>query len=222
MSIPTAAQERLREIQAWAIGFDDLSLRERLLTSAAILGVTFAIWLYVIDRTLTSARAGVSRTIEMTQAETALATQNSADLLRLAAKDPDQAITKELAIVRADLITIEARLETSLAQFISPNAMTLVLRDVMSDHKNLSLTLLNRLPARELLPAESSSNLYLHPMRLELEGAYLDVLHYIQSLEAGDWQFNWRSFEYIAKEYPNGVATIEIETLSRDKHWLGL
>ena len=117
---------------------------------------------------------------------------------------------------------MELNLKSSLSQFIPPHAMTLVLKDVMADHKKLTLTQLDRLPARELLPDEEDINLFLHPMRIVVEGSYLDVLDYVRSLENGDWQFNWKRFDFETKGYPKGIATIEIETLSRNEHWLGL
>ena len=222
MSQPTPLKERFSNVLNWAAQFNELSIRERVCVSVAALGITWAVWFFVVDHYFTTQQAIAQRGVMMAREEAKTINQKQQELVRLAALDPNEPLTMELAGVRADLDTMEANLQMSLSQFIPPSAMTLVLRDVMTDHNNLTLTLLSRLPARELLPEEENTNLYLHPMRIELEGAYLDVLAYVQSLENGDWQFNWQSFDYKTKEYPNGVATIEIETLSKDKHWLGI
>lgn len=222
MSASNPLQTQVDRLLAWAQNFNELSIRERALVSAGVLGITWAIWFFVVNQHLTDSRAFAEREVQMLNSEIAAQKEMRQDLERLAQQDPNEPINKDITTIRSEIATMQGRLESSLSQFIPPQAMTLVLRDVMADHKNLKLTLLNRLPARQLLPDDETSNLYLHPMQLELEGEYLEVLDYVASLENGDWQFNWQNFEFKTQGYPNGVATIEIETLSKDKHWLGL
>ena len=222
MSASNPLQAPLDRLIAWAQKFNELSIRERALLSAGVLGVTWAIWFFVVNQHFTDSRAFAEREVQMLNSDISAKKEMQQSLEELAQQDPNEPINKNISTIRTEIETMQGRLQSSLSQFIPPQAMTLVLRDVMADHKNLKLTLLNRLPARKLLPEDDTSNLYLHPMQLELEGAYLEVLDYVASLENGDWQFNWQNFEFKTKGYPNGVATIEIETLSRDKHWLGL
>lgn len=206
----------------WAEGFNKLSLRERALVSAGVLALTWVAWFFLINPVFSKSLASAQRQLSMAEAELKTSAVRRIELTELAQQDPNKRTIEETAAVRADLVTMKSNLLKSLSQFIAPSSMTLVLRDLMADHKNLKLTRLSRLPARKLLPEEEATNLYMHPLELELEGEYLEVLDYIASLENGDWQFNWQKFEYKTKGYPNGVATFEIETLSREKHWLGL
>lgn len=206
----------------WAQQFNQLDMRERALVSACVLAASWAAWFFVINPIFSNSLAGAERQLVMAKAEIETKTLLRDELLKASEQDPNEQTLLETAAVRADLATMESNLQASLSQFVPPGSMTLVLRDLMADHDRLKLTRLSRLPARKLLPEEESTNLYMHPLELELEGQYLEVLNYIASLENGDWQFNWQSFKYKTKGYPNGVAVIEIETLSRDKHWLGL
>lgn len=222
MSSESPVRAQLSALVAWANKFNELSNRERALVSAGVLGITWAAWFFTVNQHVTDTRAFAERDVQMANTEIAEKQRIQSELKKLAALDPNQPVEQQIAATQTELETMQSRIRSSLSQFIPPQSMTLVLRDLMADHKNLKLTLLNRLPARELLPDEERSNLYLHPMQLELEGEYLDVLDYVSSLENGDWQFNWQSFEFKTKGYPNGVATIEIETLSKDKNWLGL
>ncbi len=222
MTAPATLKDNLNRALAWAERFNELSMRERLFVSSAVVGLICALWFYFVYSYFENQQAIVERDVLMTKEEARTIDEKTQEFIRVSAQDPNVPLTAELNGVREDLNTMNANLQLSLSQFIPPSAMTLVLRDLMADHKNLTLTLLSRLPTRQLLPDEESANLYLHPMRLELEGTYLDVLDYVQSLENGDWQFNWQSFQYKTTDYPYGVATIEIETLSKDKHWLGI
>lgn len=222
MSMDNPLRAQMDRLLAWARKFNEFSMRERALVSAGVLGITWALWFFLVDQHLSDSRAHADRAVQMVKSELRISQETRDELSIAAAQDPNIPVKRKLAALRAELLTMESRLQNSLSQFIPPRAMTLVLRDLMAEHGKLQLTLLNRLPARELLPDELSANLYLHPMQLELEGEYLDVLEYVSSLENGDWQFNWQSFEFKTKGYPKGVATIEIETLSKDKHWLGI
>jgi len=213
---------QIEALKTWVSKFDELNLRERVVVGGGLLAVTWALWFASIDQHFTDEKTLLTRTVQTLESEKRTGEQTRAELQALAQQDPDQPVRQKIGTVSQQLKDITTRLESTLSQFIPPQDMTLVLRDLISDHKNLKLRLLNRLPARELLPPEESTNLYMHPLQLELEGEYLEVLDYVASLETGDWQFNWQSLEYTTKTYPNGVATIEIETLSRDKHWLGL
>ncbi len=64
--------------------------------------------------------------------------------------------------------------------------------------------------------------IYRHPLRLEFEGDYFEVLAYLAELEAGDWKLGWRALEYVVDEYPRASVTLEIETLSMEKSWIGV
>jgi len=222
MTDATPDSSYFQSFLSWAQSFNDLSMRERALVSMGLIALFWAIWFFLIHPVFSSSLSSAQRQLQLSNSQTATNKSLRDELLLISKQDPNQPARQELAAVRADLVTMDSYLQTSLSQFISPRSMTLVLRDLISDHKNLKLTLLHRLPARKLLPEEESTNLYLHPMQLELEGRYLEVLDYMRSLEAGDWQFNWQTFQYKTKDYPNGVATIEIETLSREEYWLGL
>jgi len=220
--ISEAEDSYYQPIINWAKTFNDLSMRERVLVSAGLVAIVWAIWFFLIHPIFLASLTSAERQLELAKSTNVSNTRLRDELRLIAERDPNVPVKQALAAARADFVTMDAHLQTSLSQFIAPRSMTLVLRDLVAEQKNLQLTRLNRLPARNLLPKEEQANLYLHPMKLQLEGKYLEVLDYVGSLESGDWQFNWQTFEYKTKDYPNGVATIEIETLSREEYWLGL
>jgi MSHA biogenesis protein MshJ len=63
---------------------------------------------------------------------------------------------------------------------------------------------------------------YKHPMRLEFEGDYFEVLAYLAELESSEWKFGWRRLEYVVTDHPIAQVTLEIETLSQEKGWIGV
>ena len=64
--------------------------------------------------------------------------------------------------------------------------------------------------------------LYAHDAELRIEGSYLDVLNYLERLEAMDERLGWVMLEYSAGDWPSGEAVIRVRTLSVDQAWLGV
>ena len=63
---------------------------------------------------------------------------------------------------------------------------------------------------------------YKHPLRLEFEGDYFEVQAYLAELESSDWDFGWRRLDYVVTDHPVAEVTLEIETLSQQKSWIGV
>lgn len=214
------------------------SMRERVLVTLGLLGCTWMLWQLTIGDLVTSHRVTVARSVQ--QLENALKSATSEQQsLRIERKaDPNDALRAEQAALKELLLKVDGELAGSLSRFVAPERMPALLQDVLADHPGLKLKLVKRLPARALVaqveqptadstaPTESTPkpqpNLYLHPLRVEFEGRYFDVLAYLQTLEQSPWRFNWRLLEFATETYPAGRAVIEIETLSREQRWLGV
>ena len=224
--------------------FTGFTLRERTLVTLGVLGCTWLLWQLTLGDAVLAQQVEVARTVEQleVQLKNAAAEQQSLRLSRKA--DPNDALRAEQQTLKALLSELDSTLAGSLSRFVPPERMPAMLQDVLSAHPGLKLKLVKRLPSRSLLPtaeqdpelvpadgaappaADSANaaqaNLYLHPLRIEFEGRYFDVLAYLQSLEEGPWRFNWRLLDFETEAYPGGRAVIEIETLSRDPRWLGV
>ncbi len=117
-----------------------------------------------------------------------------------------------------------------MARFVPPEEVPHLLEDVLQDYRGLKLIRLSSKSAKPLLLQSQSQEkqetnpitLYRHPVELEFEGGYLDVIAYLTALENASWGLSWRKLEYAVLEYPNAAVLIEIETLSREKEWLGV
>lgn len=64
--------------------------------------------------------------------------------------------------------------------------------------------------------------LYRHGVELTVRGSYLDMLAYMQALEAMPTQVFWGGALLDAQQYPDVRLTLTVYTLSLDKTWLKL
>ena len=62
---------------------------------------------------------------------------------------------------------------------------------------------------------------YVHSLELTVEGGYLDILLYLQKVEALPWKFYWQVME-LKTDYPVSRARIQLNTLSMEREWLGV
>ncbi|HEX8958031.1 MAG TPA: MSHA biogenesis protein MshJ [Burkholderiaceae bacterium] len=71
------------------------------------------------------------------------------------------------------------------------------------------------------LPA-GSNLVYKHGVEMVVEGSYLDLLDYMQALEAMPWQLFWSKAQLGADDSGKLTLTLTLYTLSLDKNWLAI
>lgn len=77
-------------------------------------------------------------------------------------------------------------------------------------------------PASAPAPAAPSDLLYRHGVELTVRGNYLDMVDYLDALEAMPTQLFWGRAALDVEEYPNARLTLTVYTLSLDKKWMKL
>ncbi|MCI0401402.1 MAG: hypothetical protein L0Z68_08920 [Gammaproteobacteria bacterium] len=71
-------------------------------------------------------------------------------------------------------------------------------------------------------PDKALQTAYMHGLRMEFEGGYLDTLDYLRKLEALPWAFFWDSVDFKVEKYPKALGSITVYTLSLDANWIGV
>jgi MSHA biogenesis protein MshJ len=74
-------------------------------------------------------------------------------------------------------------------------------------------------PAKSAKPREL---LYRHGVEVVLQGSYLDMIGYMEALEALPIQLFWGKAQLDAQQYPNSRLTLTLYTLSLDEKWMKL
>lgn len=227
-----------------AVRFNQMSLRERLLLSAAALGALLMLWTVAVMDPLSARERALHD--EMTSLRDSLengsAAQGGSDAMRR------QEALARIESINADLKRIDAELASKAAGLIPPERMVQAIQDVLRHQQGLKLISLHNqpmMPLAPLVPAEpattdatdtdgaavdqpaapvagTDSGPFVHPVELVVEGSYLDVLRYLQALEASPWRFYWKVLELRTERYPVNRVRIELTTLSMDKEWVGV
>ncbi len=200
--------------------FDRLSMRERLLILAAALAVLVVLWNSLLFAPLESRRVALSTEVDSLQsgiAATATALQSSLN------NDPTRNAVLEIARTQHDIEALDRQLQSATVGLLPPDRMTAVLQDLLRQRQQVRLMSLRTEPATRLLPGPADqAGPYVHPVELVLRGHYLDILNYLQALEALHWRLYWKTLELDSSSYPVDRVRIEIGTISLDRAWLGI
>ena len=210
--------------------YRSLSLRERGLIAVTLLAATWGLWAVTLGDYLTAVEQRMAGSVDGVEQRLKSALAERARLQAALARDPDDALLAERERLDAELREMNAALGDLLERFVEPERMPALLEDVIARHRGLTLTRLESLPAEPLDVAGRRADgtaaeplwIYRHPMVMEFEGGYFDVLAYLDELERGPWRFGWRALRYQVDDHPVARVTLEIETLSRERSWIGV
>jgi MSHA biogenesis protein MshJ len=158
---------------------------------------------------------------------------------RAYAIDPNEALRKRLAAVRAETERTSADLRTMQKGLVPPERIAPLLESILRANGRLKLVSLKTLPVTTLndaapqpaAPAAAAATpavvkapdlLYRHGVELTVRGSYLDMVDYMHALETLPTQLFWGKAQLDAEAYPNVRLTLTLYTLSLDSKWMKL
>lgn len=219
--------ERLSYARTW---FDERPIRERVLISITVLVlIVLAGWeLWV---------APAVAQVEHYRVELADLEQTRADLLaqetglqQQLREDPSAELRERIAGRERRLARIDQQITETTGRLIPPRAMVVMLQEMLATEDRLELKGVQLL-APEPVYADGSAAvpdddrealLYAHEVDITVQGGYLEVLGYLERLEAMDERLSWVLLEYETGEWPAGTARVRVRTLSLEPVWLGV
>jgi MSHA biogenesis protein MshJ len=212
---------RLEKLRA---RIDDLSIRERgwlFVTLAVLLG---AVWQWLLmDPVEKQQKALVEK---ITAAQKQFTDLNNATQALVAARtaDPDAENRRAREELLAALAGFDTQIKGTVSGLVEPRQMAQMLEDVLTRNPGLVLKKARSLPAKPLVAAEegSTSTVYQHGLRLELEGSYLDALAYLRALQKMPRSIYWDEVRVSMEKYPKAEITITVHTLSLSEGWIGV
>ncbi len=152
-------------------------------------------------------------------------------LVETSKKDPDDENREQLQRLKKQLGSMDASLQTFTTGLVSPREMASLVEQVLKQNtalhvrrvESLAPIILNKQDDTENQAASSTEqNVYQHGMRIELEGRYLDILKYLEQLEAMKWKVFWGKVALVSLEYPISRLSLVIHTLSLHEAWMGV
>ncbi len=221
-----------QRLKAIAAKIDAMSLRERVMMfcagAASIVFLLYSMMLNPLYARQTVLRAQISQQQNIIAG---INTEITAAVQAYAA-DPDQANRVQLNAVQADSAALGASLRAMQGGLIAPERIAPLLESILKSNgrlrmvglKTLPVTLLDGTPANAPAKPEAAKLplLYRHGVEVAVRGNYLDMVDYMDALEAMPARLFWGKANLEVEAYPNARLTLTLYTLSLDEKWMTL
>jgi MSHA biogenesis protein MshJ len=217
-----------KQLKQYAQRFDAWTMRERaLIAGSIIVAIVFLWWSYHAAPTmaniknLQSENQRVGGEIENTRLIVDSIRQR---IVAGVHKEKES----QLARLVEELSAVEEQLRVTTIELVDPEKMFQLMNELVYRDSKLTLLSLKRREVRAAIPSadpeqsDEGAGIYRHVLELRFSGKYLDILKYMQSMEALDWKLLWDEIEISAEEPPKVVGKLVMSTLSTRKEWVGI
>jgi len=218
---------RWHALEKW---LDARAERERLTLLGAVALVAAAIaHLGWVEPALHQRGAALARMADQRQLLLAARAQQE-ETARVLGMDPNVAVRERTSAVRRELEGIDGELGKLQRTLLSPDRMAGVLQQLLGKDPRVRLVSMRNLApepidrdAAQVAAGEPAPNrsaqVFRHGVEVVVEGSYLDLLAYLDTLERQPWQLFWGKVTLEA-DYPRATLKLTLYTLSLDRAWL--
>jgi MSHA biogenesis protein MshJ len=230
---------------------DALSLRERVMVCGAGIAIVLFV-IYQLGMAPLLARQQVLRaTLSQHQSRAAAADAEITTRMAAFSANPDVTVLEQIAELKKQTTALQSSLQAVQRGLVPPQKMAVLLEQLMRANSKLRTVSLRTLPVSGLsemtaaakapgaqpqgmAPAAAMATtaalgapkprelLYRHGVELVVQGSYLDMLSYMESLQALPSQLFWGRLQLDADNYPTATLTLTLYTLSLDEKWMTL
>ena len=226
-------------IQLVAGRIDALTLRERaMLFAGAAAAIVFLLYALFLNPLLARQKA-LRAELAQQQDSIAAIDRQIGQQMQAYALDPDAAARQRLAALGADAERLSASLRAMQKGLVAPERIAPLLETILKSNGKLQLVSLKTLPVSPVSAAATPASvaaappgaapavapealLYRHGVELAVRGNYLDMVAYLEALEAMPTQLFWGRADLQVEQYPNARLTLTLYTLSLDRKWIKL
>ena len=207
--------------------FDALQQREKVLVAGIILALVYALVEFTLLKPADDEHKKLTGQLQANSTQLTSSQEQMAQLQTNATgnngnRGPQlRAVQQQVSALRSELATLAGGLADA-------NQLPRILEDVLVKTGKLSLLKLQALPVEELQLAATSNSgepvsagVYKHGVALQLQGAYFDVVDYLEALEQLPWGLRWDTLNYRAASYPNAQVTLQVYTLTTEEGLFG-
>ena len=214
---------------------DALSQRERIMTFAAAAAALVFIAQTGVIRPLLRKQELLRGQIVQQQHDIESIDAQIVEKLKEAEADPDAPVRARLQAVREESGRLTDSLRAMQQGLVAPERMAPLLETILRANGRLKMVSVRTLPVEPLsaigapapAPAAGSKTakrelLFRHGVELTVRGSYLDMVDYMNALEALPTQLFWGKAQLEAEDYPSARLTLTLYTLSLDEKWMKL
>jgi MSHA biogenesis protein MshJ len=237
--------------QGWhklAAKIDALSLRERVMVFGACAALLIFLLFSLLLNPLFDKQKMLNESIAQQQQTMANIDAEIVLKMRGNGVDPDAQERQALERLRQEMAGLSSTLRTAQSGLVPPDRIVFLLERLLRQHARLRVESLKTLPSAAVGGASASAPapaavppagapavavpsapaiktaplLYRHGVEVVLRGSYIDMVNYMEALEAMPTRVFWGDASLVVEQYPNASLRLTLFTLSLDDKWISL
>lgn len=204
-------------------GFDALAPREQKLLFWGIpLTIMVVAFLLILEPMMIQI-AALEKNQKSLDNQQRLVQQSINELMEQAKVDPNKDIKLQIESLIKRLEAINSDFDSELSQLIAPETMPLVLEQLFSQAKDLTLDSMQS-KAPEIIFSQGNGNtpIYKHGIEISFSGNFFASQDFLLSAEQLGWKLYWQDISYEVGEYPNAKTQLSIFTLSTSEAFISV
>ena len=237
--------------QGWhklAAKIDALTLRERVMAFGACAALLVFLLFSLLLNPLFAKQKMLNDSIA--QQQQTMITIDAEIVLKMRGNgvDPDAQDRQALDRLRQEMAGLSTALRTAQSGLVPPDRIVFLLERLLRQHARLRVESLKTLPSAAVGGASASAPalaavppagapavavppapviktsplLYRHGVEVVLRGSYIDMVNYMEALEAMPTRVFWGDASLVVEQYPNASLRLTLFTLSLDDKWISL
>lgn len=207
-------------INDWLERIDQMELRERLLLLVTAVIVMFLLVDTLLLQPTLKAQQVTQAAISEFEVKLNGLRQNAQLYVYKSESDPLESRRQTQAQLTRELADLDDRIVGQLGALVEPAQAAEVLEQVLSGHPRLKLATLSAstrgLDSPDTDQSSAPTGLARYQLDMVVHGNYLDLIVYLQNLEAMPWKFFWQQVEFQSTEYPHAETRIKLYTLGAE------
>ncbi|EAT16651.1 type 4a pilus biogenesis protein PilO [Desulfuromonas acetoxidans] len=221
----------LDKVKGW---FAALNKREQRLIVGTLFGAPLFVFIQLIFLPGLTEQTALERQVHQLEQDNTILQSQVLEMSLLAEKDPDADNRKKLEQLQQEIARFDQRLQENLSGLVAPAQMPGLLRSMLKQRAGLTLISMENAQPQAIslapMPQQGEAKertalpevvLYRHPLHLELQGRYLDVLAYLQDVRKLPQRVFWHGLHIeMGEGYPQARIQVDVYTLSLEKGWI--
>lgn len=203
---------------------DALNLRERAMLAVILVLAVWAAWQTLLMAPLTVERKSLATRIDTARSTVTTLNQSIQVMAAQRSRDPLAEQRLQLEQLQADAKALDAELASATSSLIDPQQMGAVLEAILAKQQAVTVVAITSLVPEPINPEQAAGMppIFRHGLQLDLEGDYLDLLRFLQALDALPWEFVWSGLQLTADGEQRPRLRLTLQTLSLKRGWLGV
>ncbi len=206
----------------WAIRFDALTQRERVIVASTSL-VVICMLCYLPLESLLLEHQSLVKQYKVISNENKVSSQQIDLYRQRLAQNPNDEYNNRLKVLTKQDGDLDKQLSFQMVDMVPANHMPALLNELLGKVTGITLHEFKSIAPNPLLAiGDKKINLYSHGIRLTLEGDYFSILKFIEAVEAMSSKLYWKKIDYKVDEYPTANVVLELYTLSINKDFISV